>query len=93
MSSVIEGSLYTPGPWTLTSYGAQWQVEDARGDRLIADAYGTGANARLIAAAPDLLEALEKVQLAYGSYGPNASHPHIWEAVSDAIAKATGTTE
>lgn len=63
---------HTPGPWKAdkAAIGEYWQVW---GDcRVVAEVYGTsdidpswavrpGANARLIAAAPDLLDALQKI--------------------------------
>ncbi len=53
----------TPGPWRTQRYGGRWAVErDA--SKCIADCGAFGgslANARLIAAAPDMLEVLEVV--------------------------------
>ena len=60
---------HTPGPWThkaTASLGPQYAVygESDRTGRDVAVVYNNGneaeANARLIAAAPELLEALEK---------------------------------
>ncbi|TGE04606.1 hypothetical protein [Hymenobacter fodinae] len=48
----------------------------------------TRANARLIAAAPDLLEALKKVSTFWNEDNPNADCPY--DDVDAAIAKATG---
>lgn len=45
------------------------------------------ANARLIAAAPDMLEALQNLENDDGII-PD----HAWKLVQDAIAKATGAT-
>ena len=47
------------------------------------------ANARLIAAAPELLEALEVAMKSLATYG---HHPLIESKASAAIAKATGNT-
>jgi hypothetical protein len=44
------------------------------------------ANARLIAAAPDMLEALQNLENDDGSSMPDSA----WKLVQDAIAKATG---
>lgn len=59
-----EVAMHTPGPWRTASYdnGLTWKVETVEG-RLAVASYIAGlrdvdeANARLIAAAPDLLEA------------------------------------
>lgn len=47
-------------------------------------------NARLIAAAPELLEALQLVWDAYG-FDPSVDSS-IWQAAREAIAKATGAS-
>lgn len=64
---------HTPGPWEAKPTGPWdgwdgWSVEDAFGS-VVCDAHGSQfsgtreANARLIAASPDLLEALQSVWL------------------------------
>lgn len=58
-------SAHTPGPWKVTAAGSQWSVE-RKGAKRGEDAMCNGsqladdwkANSRLIAAAPDLLDAL-----------------------------------
>ena len=56
---------HTPGPWTVET-GAEYGYFyiDEIADALIKDDYKSlfEANARLIAAAPDLLEALERIE-------------------------------
>ena len=60
-------SKHTPGPWSsnhLTSAPLkEWSLKVKKGRRVIAEVpyqdYTTWTNARLIAAAPDLLEALQ----------------------------------
>lgn len=47
------------------------------------------ANARLIAAAPDLLEALEAIN-AHWESGNFSRNPDLWEPMRAAIAKAKG---
>ena len=92
---------HTPGPWFITG-GATRYIEARIGDGLIqevaacgptmADVRGYGqqqeANARLIAAAPDLLEAL--IELAdCGAEAWGEDRPCVKWARA-AIAKATG---
>ena len=48
-------------------------------------------NARLIAAAPDLLEALDALEKSFGSQ--TDEDLVLWHAARDAIAKARGETE
>lgn len=62
---------HTPGPWTVASRSDAAAIVDGHGNRLACLSYGrksvsmkiesdaTNANARLIAAAPDLLAALK----------------------------------
>lgn len=82
---------YSPGPWTLHEY------ED---DGVhLADVFDTYqecktaclniADARLIAAAPDLLEALEQAVTSMQDSGYPNSHLAV-RAAREAIAKATG---
>ena len=96
---------FTPGPWVvvgnLTKYvearlvGGLIQEVAACGPTMADEGYGQQqeANARLIAAAPDLLEALQDVDALWmhhsvahgdGKIGP------LHEKVIAAIAKATG---
>ena len=92
---------HTPGPWEAVEGNAHHGpfVTDI-GDRTICDLYTLDgadrpavfrpeeaeANARLIAAAPDLLAALEELCLA-----PNKHRPEeYWEDARAAIAKAKG---
>ena len=85
---------HTPGPWKNTNYQTHpnFQVLD-NGNAFVAEA-STEANARLIAAAPELLEALSKLVLHVGHYSsmPHA-HPDAARDMANAraaIAKATG---
>jgi hypothetical protein len=87
-TSSTEGVKHTPGPWEW-DYG----VSVRAGDRLVALVYSTGAlvdgesnlgeNARLIAAAPELLEACRYAVKA------GAIHGLALRPVLLAIAKAT----
>jgi len=67
---------YTPAPWTLeySTYdvnGVNWEVEGADGSHIAQNNLGGNdretelANARLIAAAPELLEAAVKLETAF----------------------------
>lgn len=83
---------HTPSPWSVGGVSGQ---EIYGGGRLIANAW-TDADARLIAAAPDLLAALEAFLRApsVGSGGPGSSTIVVQEfnrrAARAAIAKARG---
>lgn len=50
---------HTPGPWHLSTDGFTTMITDANGDEVYIGA--NEANARLIAAAPELLEALQDI--------------------------------
>ncbi len=86
---------HTPGPWTVrgpTQYLNQTQIDPS-----IGCVYGNGdevaANAALVAAAPEMLDALRKaVVLLAGAcvHYPDLEPHETYEAVSAAIAKATG---
>lgn len=91
-------SKYTPGPWKIEHgkvYGFHGQyitrdVSDgshyvARMDGSTMAAFNQDANARLIAAAPDLLAALEKIA---DGYGPQHGSQYCREMALAAIAKA-----
>lgn len=97
---------HTPGPWEVHSgsvYASADEsrpIADMRRDETAAKAEiwptERDANARLIAAAPDLLEALRAFLRApsVGSDGPGSStivvQSFVLQDASDAIAKATG---
>lgn len=103
-------SGHTPGPWVLdfsTQTGwAIWADPRLHGDMrrgavvIAADLRGgkqDEANARLMAAAPDLLAAAQLLVDAYRKGEENGSSmdwsdvDQAWEAAKAAIAKATGT--
>ena len=90
-------SKHTPGPWTVTGWCAGdsvgWSVGLGADQRISvhAESEESGANARLIAAAPDLLEAL-KVMVASAFPHP-VEHPAMtaaWKVAEAAIEKAEG---
>lgn len=82
---------HTPGPWTVGYNDNQCVYSDYRQVASVqCNQKEWEANARLIAAAPELLEALKEV-LAWASYGvPNARKEQMRKAVGGAIAKAEG---
>lgn len=95
-------SKHTPGPWNMTADGGGFYVEG--GDLLVAWAQEvdpcpsgaedyfpgdtTEANARLIAAAPELLEALELLTAGIENSVSDTYIPLV--KARAAIAKATG---
>ena len=82
-------SNHTPGPWAYENYGGTVHVflDNEGGTPSICKLVGNDkdANARLIAAAPDLLEALERVKATGVFLGAIPQ-----EMVDAAIAKAKG---
>lgn len=90
-------TTHTPGPWIYEPQGPScatiWAGDDCIFDAI--DAAGNEANARLIAAAPDLLATLEYVLLAADydgalTMGTAALSPAIRDRIVRSIAKATG---
>ena len=84
-------SGHTPGPWVVDPTVSSGEVMTPRGYAIhehptyssIKDTKEIRANARLIAAAPDLLEALQELHA-------KPEHTSSWLKASAAIAKATG---
>lgn len=90
---------HTPGPWEL--YANTVTVGNCKGNdvRAECDPYGrvcrdaSMADARLIAAAPDMLVALQAIANHQEFVGGSMSRlSATWKIASDAIAKATGGT-
>ncbi len=93
---------HTPGPWKIAqqykdeanypigSYRIGTDKRDGHDVAVVQCVYKE-ANARLIAAAPDLLRALEEIAL-YPTYGEQR-HAEIIEIANHAIAKAEGSEE
>lgn len=92
---------HTPGPWTaVQQYANRWNIETQPVNHVPAgiaivcttvlevgsNDKDTEANARLIAAAPDMLEALLSIENDDGRIPKT-----IWDMRNAAIAKATGT--
>lgn len=94
---------HTPGPWKygieLSSRSGEWLISfDAgyrgRGISIAETKAGSGqeeANARLISAAPELLEALDNTQQLLERLGLESSDEY--QANASAIAKAKGETK
>lgn len=94
---------HTPGPWEVNGYAIEavdetdptWSIFIASVED-IDDEYGnTDANARLIAAAPELLEACEVAKAALKSLIPGATNVSAegdtdYELICAAIRKAKG---
>ena len=92
---------YTPGPWHVSPkyvVGPR-SSEDNQSNGMImpvADVYGDNrqADAVLIAAAPDLLEALTALVAAYEAHEPRRHHqPHALFIARAAISDAEGTPD
>lgn len=95
------GTKHTPGPWYVQDdHGKRW-IETEGNDDTIAEVHRrkrkgsvysceeAGANADLIAAAPDLLSALQGLLAAYEDPGNTGStHEDKVQAARDAISKA-----
>jgi hypothetical protein len=89
-------SKYTPGPWEyiggLHGNAIGWFVK-VSSNRIISVEGRTGneatANAHLVAAAPELLEALESIENHWSS-GNFSRKPELWKKMKTAIAKARG---
>jgi len=62
---------HTPEPWTVVKKGRHWVVRTLKG-YLIAHVLGREADARLIAAAPDLLDELKQLVDLLGRLPENA---------------------
>jgi hypothetical protein len=97
---VVMSTQHTPGPWTfnLTTGVIRSISEEFPNCRqpVICDlrrwpsgdtTYIDSANARLIAAAPELLEALQHLMVAHGE-----QLDYAFQQAQEAIAKATGET-
>lgn len=94
-------TTYTPGPWKAVNAGIHWnnpdlinlQIQYGNDGECIADTVYEEADANLIAAAPDLIEALKttlgNIQSLKICYPCTTFDPWI-ETVSTAIAKAEG---
>ena len=87
---------HTPGPWWACppdEDSQYWEVEDGFGHT--ATVYGDDSpakfNARLIASAPELLESLVAMRVAFTSDGTDAQHKAC--ALADRVIKQAGGDE
>ncbi len=96
---------HTPGPWKADGYLIRQDLKNV-GGRMIADAgphhtppneYPIScrlmdeSNAQLMAAAPELLEALEMLLIIEPNYLSTAAYERsLWENAHDTVKKATG---
>lgn len=93
---------YTKGPWKLTRVGNDYIVKSSETTRIVCsvqDAYSDAfetfqANARLIAAAPEMLEALNKIvsmmQLKSDLQQMTELDVQIFELVLEQVKKSRG---
>lgn len=88
---------HTPGPWTATPsphdkrvYLIDSKANGAVGELIYIDTRKE-ADARLIAAAPDLLEALHAIRLC--EFNSMSSRQEMMRLAKAAIAKATGAAD
>ena len=82
---------HTPGPWRQGKNANLWIYSEQRLIvKVCPDSISSGANARLIAAAPDLLEALEAVNEAFHRESLVEHRGDVMPKVWAAIRKAKG---
>lgn len=95
-------SAYTPGPWKVLASDVMKSIEIGAGSEAFARIYPSShrwpnptaeANARLIAAAPDLLDALKKLRrfVAEGQQMNGREFVGLGIEVNAAIEKADGS--
>lgn len=102
-------ATYTPGPWLVATSNSWRRIVSQRGDTVCApctqpdghpdltfpNGGADGPDARLIAAAPDMLEALQMFAACWPPLSVFIDKPEATKALSAAyaaIAKATGTS-
>jgi len=91
---------HTPGPWHLLPYQyvlnepTRARIHGANGEPVVDDANPSITDARLMAAAPDMLAALRAFNDAYSFISENAPAPlqHAVRKARAAIEKATKET-
>ena len=87
----VNGDLWLTilgGSWDITHNGAKGAIADSHYSAMSEEE--NLANARLISAAPDMLEALQSVLERNDEYGGNIIGSDVEKEIKDAIAKALG---
>ncbi|MEL6237049.1 MAG: hypothetical protein AAFO57_00270 [Pseudomonadota bacterium] len=80
---------FTPGPWSLWGKADPSQVIACDGGFVAQTVGGNDeANARLIAAAPELLEAVEAAIQCIGELSPTQARVEVMQMLQAAVAKA-----
>lgn len=88
-------SKFTPGPWHKQQLTKSWGIYDQQGTSVarVADAYGVAserrqADARLIAAAPEMYEALRQIVMLDDDAHPGLATWHEARAKAHEAARA-----
>ncbi|MHC3750729.1 hypothetical protein ACYKDZ_17815 [Stutzerimonas stutzeri] len=90
-------NVHTPGPWSFRGCDGGWAIDFNEDQEQVVDYVYEEADARLIAAAPELLEALEDIANDYAerfdmdSQSTNPGMKVVVENARAALAKARGT--
>lgn len=89
---------HTPGPWVIEAAPNGYNYIRAKhraeiaimgSENMLADDSSAASNARLIAAAPDLLAALDAITYYFQQYEKDDSAKRLFEVARAAIAKAS----
>ena len=87
---------YTPGPWTMKDYAPQGYIILGADGELVETVYTGYANAQLITAAPEMLEALkslfEHCAMVHKHWGENSNQKEADAAIAAARAVIAKTT-
>jgi hypothetical protein len=90
----MSDSKPTPGPWQIDErFPGSYAIEPTVAWLGASSGHQPGenlANARLIAAAPDLYHALWLARSYAYKTGMSTAYPHEWEKMNTALAKAKG---
>lgn len=88
----MTASKHTPEPWdSYVDEQGSWNIFDTNGHDVVC--VTNEANARLIAAAPELLEALQSLERLFSSMSNDSTETFWIDKARSAIAKATGQTK